>query len=55
MLGVGGAFAIALYLAKTIDISTGFTVGAFILAVPSLFLAVLAVVLAATRRTGELR
>ena len=32
--------AISLHLAKTIDVSTGFTVGAFILAVPAILLAV---------------
>ena len=43
------AMGIALYLAKIADAATGFTVGAFILAAISLFLAVLAIVVASTR------
>jgi hypothetical protein len=54
VISVGAGFATALYLATTIDVATGFTVRAFILAVPSLFLAVLAFVLAASRRSERL-
>jgi uncharacterized membrane protein len=54
VIGVGAAFTTALYLTRRVDVATGFTVGAFILAIPSLFLAVLAVVLAASRPSERL-
>jgi hypothetical protein len=50
---VFAALGVAVYLAKTVDTSTGFSVGCFILAVPALFLSVLAVVVASTRRSNR--
>jgi len=47
---VGTTFAIAVYVGRAVDTATGFTVGAFLLAVPSPFLAILAVVVALRRR-----
>jgi hypothetical protein len=44
------ALAIALYVGRVVDTATGFTVGAFLLAVPSPFLAILAVVVAVRKR-----
>jgi hypothetical protein len=41
---------IVLYYSKTIDVATGFTVGAYFVAVFALFLALIGFVLASTRR-----
>lgn len=43
------ATALCIYMAKTSDTATAFTVGAYILAAISVFLAVLAIVVAVTR------
>jgi hypothetical protein len=49
---VGLSGGITIYYAKTIDLSTGFTVGAYFVGVFALFFAFVGFVLAATKRNG---
>jgi hypothetical protein len=48
-IGTAVALGIAIWLAKDVDASTGFTAGAFVLGIVASFLALLSIILALSR------